>query len=306
MRNKYFRICLNSDGGDGNGGGDPAGAGGGGGGTSHSVNNPAPAGEAYKAPELDMATAIPPEYREKPYFKNIKDFTGMVKEFDNLQTLMGKRPAGIPSDNASDAERDKFYSAFRPGKAEEYELPETEFSKKNGRTPDAVKKMQEVFHNAGLSKYQAGKLTEAYESMVADAQASEAAGRQKLEQEFQTEFDKTFGDRGPEVQKTVKGLMDKFIPQHMKPYVANMPNEALLVLTATLNGVYEQYIKEDGTSFEGRRPGGADVAELQQEARTLMQSEAYKDFRHAQHDATKTKVQELYRQIAGFKPAEKK
>jgi len=81
---------------------DPAGAQGGGAtppaGTTTQVPNLPPGGAppAYTPPTLDMATALPPEYRDKPYFKG-KDFVSIVKEFDNAQKLIGARPSGIPA-----------------------------------------------------------------------------------------------------------------------------------------------------------------------------------------------------------------
>ena len=51
----------------------------------------------------------------------------------------------------------------------------------------------------------------------------------------------------------------------------------------------------------GAKGTAADTADLQNQARQLMASPEYKDFRHPNHDATVGKVNELYNQIGKIK-----
>ena len=62
-------------------------------------------------------------------------------------------------------------------------------------------------------------------------------------------------------------------------------NNALIVLTAALNGIVNKYVKED--AFRGGGGGGGGGAEtyetLSAQQRELMKNPAFTDFRHADH-----------------------
>ena len=121
MITDFFSRCLDPDPAVG-GGGDPV-----------HVNNDTPP-PAYTPPDIKMAEAIPPEFRDKPFFKD-KTFVDVIKDHVNLQTLLGQRPAGIPADDAPAADWDKFLGAIRPKAIEDYAFPETAFSKAGKRNP---------------------------------------------------------------------------------------------------------------------------------------------------------------------------
>jgi hypothetical protein len=56
---------------------------------------------------FSLSDIIPDEYKEKGYMSKIKDVEGLFKSFDGLQSLIGKRPAGIPQENATQEEWSK-------------------------------------------------------------------------------------------------------------------------------------------------------------------------------------------------------
>jgi len=261
----------------------------------------------YKPPELNMAEALPPEYREKPYFKD-KSFVDVVKEHDNLQTLLGKRPEGIPTPESSEEDWGKFLTSLRPETAEEYEFPETEFSKAKGRSEEYLKSVKDILFNADLNKRQASKIMEGFESLAGKAQAGQdttTAEQAKVrEAEFEELLNKTYTDQKQTVIDRTKKLMTDSVDAGLKDKVVevlkDIPNDTLFVLTAVLDGVYKKHIAEDSPpgDFEG---SSGDAVGWQAEAEKLMRSAAYSDFRVAGHDEARQRVTELFGKIAAAK-----
>ena len=191
-----FRRCYDPD---------PAG---GGGTTTVQVDNKTDAAPAYTPPDIKMSEAIPPEFRDKPFFKD-KTFVDVIKEHANLQTLLGQRPQGIPKEDANDEEWGKFLSAIKPKSADEYALPETDFSKAKGRSDEYVKSAKEILFNAGVPKRQAAAIISGFESFLAkagDGQAAAAAQKAEAQAaEFEGLLDKTFGkDKAVVLERTKK------------------------------------------------------------------------------------------------------
>jgi hypothetical protein len=275
--------------------------------TTVNVDNQNNTPPAYTPPALDMATALPPEYRDKPSFKG-KDFVSLVKEYDNLNTLIGKRPAGIPDEKASPEEWDKFIGTIRPKDINEYQLPETEFSKAQKRSPEYEKAIREIMAEAGVTKHGFPKAVAKIEGILGEAKKqSEAKAEQERvsrETEFEGMLDKAFGQNKQAVLDRTKSLMLDVIPAEQKEVVSKalegVSNQALFAFTQVLEGVRAKYISEDNPPGDGS-PAGADMAGMQTEAESLMKSPAYRDFRDASHEATKAKVQQLFQKIAALR-----
>jgi hypothetical protein len=290
---------------------DPAGAAGGGGapgGTTVQVDHQGGSGApAYEPPKLDMATALPPEYRDKPYFKG-KDFVSIVKEFDNAQKLIGSRPAGIPGENATPEEFGKFFDSLKPKDLAQYVLPETDFSKAGKRTPEYEKTVREAMSQAGIHPKQAEKLMSWYEQQIVTGEKMQAekAAAEKVSRETQFEalLDKTFGADKQKTLDKVKGIMSEQAPAEHKEAIGKaldgMSNEQLFAMTVVINNIHKNYIEED-TPPGGGAPAGGDPASLQREAEETMRSAAYKDFRDPGHEAARAKVQQLFTRIAGLR-----
>lgn len=298
-----LKLYRDPNGADGNGGATPPA------GTTVQIPNQPPAGTppAYTPPALDMATALPPEYRDKPYFKG-KDFVSIVKEFDNAQKLIGSRPAGIPAENATPEEWDKFLGAVRPKDLTEYVLPETEFSKAKPRSPEYEKALREIMAEAGVSKHGFSKAVSKIENFLAEgkkqADAQKDAERVSRETQFEQLLDKTFGAQKQQTLDKVKGIMSEQAPAEHKEAISKaldgMSNEQLFAMTVVIDNIHKNYIAEDNPP-NGGTPAGGDPASLQREAEETMRSAAYKDFRDPGHEAARARVQQLFTRIAGLR-----
>lgn len=246
----------------------------------------------------DFQTLIPAEFKEKAWVKDVKDLPSLFKRTDGLLSEMGKRPAGIPQDNAAPEEWDKYYrAAGRPDKPEEYGFKaDTEAAKALGWDDKIAAGVQAVLHSAGLSKKQAQMVREGYEKILVEHVKEKGLAQQKLDTDFEKLAKTTFGDATDKVLAESKALIAKFAPSAVQAHVANLSNENLIVLAGVLKGVREAYIKEDilpaggGSGASGAKTND----EIRAEAMKLMASEIYKSPTHPDHDKVVKQVNELY------------
>jgi hypothetical protein len=256
------------------------------------VTDPVP--PAYAPPEIDMATAIPPEHRNKEYFKDIT-FEKMTNEFVALQTKLGERPTvGVPGADAKTEDVEAFYNSLRPKEKGDYKFPETEYSKANGVNEEFQTSMRDVFHKAGVSQHQVNLLTAGYDGVLAALKAKEAVA----DQEFDDKITDTFGKDGREAALNIsKNLMKENIPEDMKPLLDKLPNSALLLLATTLNAVHKKYIAEDTLNGDPS-PATGDPKALRAEAMLIYQSKEFRNAFDPGHEDAVKKYQELRDRIA--------
>lgn len=243
-------------------------------------------------------SVIPEEFRDRPYLNDLKAlpvgpdaYKSLFSKLDGAQKLIGKK-TGIPEATAPMEEWDQFYTRLRPATAEEYET-------KAGTDPDFAKAVKSMFHEAGLSKGQAGKLQAKFDAFVAEKTAATTAESKRLDEEFDALTKSAFGAENVKVLESGKQLLTELTPDNLKPHLARLPNEALVVLAGVMANVRAKYLSEDKGGGNGNGGGGAptDEAALRDEARKLMALPEYKDFRHTNHEKTKQRVDEIYRTI---------
>lgn len=122
------------------------------------TDNPAPA--APVVPAVPSGFNIPQEYAQEGCITNFKNDDGtlnvdnLVKSFVNQSKVIGKKTVGIPDWN-NQQEADEFLSKLRPEDKTKYSLPDD-------LTPEQKELTSSMLHEAGLSEYQAKKLSELY------------------------------------------------------------------------------------------------------------------------------------------------
>lgn len=267
-------------------------AGGDGTGDAPPAGDPPPAGAP--AP-VDFASIVPAEYKDAPWVKDTKDVPTLFKRMNDLTTEIGRRPAGIPQDNAKPDEIAAFNKAFGvPEKPEEYKLsePPKELGPVNPEFQTAIKNM---FHKAGISAKQAAALEKDWNAL--QVQAMQKAGA--VAQQSDTDFDKlkteTFGANAETVIKNAGALLAQYTPANMKSHVANLSNENLIVLAGVIEGIRKDFISEDRMPSGGAAPSGSMTKEQKQaEGRRLMALPEYTNQFHPDHEKIKAQVQQLY------------
>lgn len=271
-------------------------------------NPPAPAGTPSSIPPA-FETLIPEEFRDRAYLSDLKTlpvgpdaYKALFKKLEGAQVLIGKKAgAQPPAADAPAEEAEKFYSTLRPAKAEEYEFPKPA----EGQTVDEefVKNAREIFYQAGLSKAQVAKMLPAFEKYAIERNAPAVAEAQKLDKEFAEMTTKTFGAETAPVLARSKALLETLTPDTLKPYLNRLPNEALVVLTGVMESVRAKFMKED--SMDGGNPTGAatDVATLNEDLQKVYASDAWKDYKHKDHESVQLKARSIAEAISKAKEA---
>lgn len=254
------------------------------------VTPPAPA--VIDFPEIGKIT--PPEFKDKPWVGEIKDVPSLFKKVDWLQTKLGERPAGIPQDTAPKEEWDKFYAAFgRPEKPDAYQF---------GAVPEGLqvdenfqKEIKNVMFAAGVNGKQAKILEEGYNKLLLQSVEGQKGKAAEQDKQFIEMTTKVFGQEKDQALKIAKALIDKHTSTEVKPYLAGLPNEALIVMADTLRNIQKTYIREDQLpTGAGSGVGPVSQEQRRAEGQKLMASEAYTNAFHPEHEATVKKVRELY------------
>lgn len=269
----------------------------------------------------DFLNAIPEEYRERGYVKELQGDTfeesmgRTFKQFDELQKKLGQRPAGIPSEEAGQEDWDKFYEALgRPEKAEDYEFKAPEYTEETeplkeyieGMHTEAFEKdVKALMHEVGLTKKQAEQLSGKYGQLVLNHNMELIKASQQAELDsvgdFKDVFTKVFKDEAGTVVDRVKPLLDAATPDEFKPWLKDkniISDEALAVMSLAIDNVRKQYGAEDSASTKEARAPESTV-DIRAANRELMATEAYQNPHHPQHEATVKKVRANYERIPG-------
>jgi hypothetical protein len=292
---RRFHFCMDvNDGGQGSGGG--AGGGTGAGGASENAGGAGGGGAAF---------AIPETYKTKEYLKDAKSYDDVFKMLDGAQTLIGKRPAGIPDDKASPEDWDRFYAtAGRPEKAELYEFDDAALPEGQKRDPEFAGKIKGIMHKAGLSTRQAKQLQTEYDKLIGEGMAAQTKSAQEADAKFETDAQALFGARKDEALGIAKNLLGAHLPESMKGHIEKLGNQELLMLASVLDSVNAKYIKEDGPNKGGGGGSAKSAVEIEKEATDLMATDAYRSNMHKDHDSTRQKVRELFVQANRLKSAQ--
>jgi len=267
---------------------------------------PAPA-PAPAAPESKpFADFVPTEFKDKPWAKdNMADPTNFFKFVDNQNTLVGKKGVILPEEGASPEKVNEYLKAIgRPDTADEYDLTPIEELKDTKKDEEFAKSVKGLFHQVGVPKSMATKLSQGFEKMIyeknkvaLDAQKAEDAAFEKLNTEF-------FGDKREEVVANAQKILKEVLPKEMLPAFDKMSVEQLAGIIAITDSVYKKFGKEDG--FKGGLPGagpsgGESYEALSAQQRELMKNPAYSDWRHAEHAAVAGKNTLLLEKMRAIK-----
>lgn len=186
----------------------------------------------------DFAGFIPDDYKEKSWVKELKDADSLFKMAEDQKAALGRRPAGIPEDNATAEQRAEFYKAFgKPEKPEDYKFPD--LAEGDTKGAEFQTKIQAAFHGADLNLKQAEKLTASFVD-IAPGISEEAQ-----EAEFEKLADAEFGVDRDKILKEAQELVTRFTPESLKGGIDKMSNAEQLRLAAVLKGIRAEYISED-------------------------------------------------------------
>lgn len=246
------------------------------------------------APALpEFASVVPAEFKEKPYLKDVDSFEKLFKKLDGAQSLIGRRPAGIPQDTDPQDKWNEFFNLMgRPEQPDKYELgaPPEGYQ----RDEETLKALRSVFHQTGLNGKQASAIVSSYEKIILDR-------ANKNQQAQEAEFDKiskeTFGDRQDAVIAKSAQMLKDFAPAQFQPHIASLDNKTMIVLASVLDAVHNKYVPEDRGPTDRAPAAGRSAEEIRAEAQRLMNSDIYKNAFHPEHESTVRRVREMYKSL---------
>lgn len=233
---------------------------------------------------------IPEAYQEKGWTKNIKSIDDVFKQFDDAQSMIGKK--NIPNSESPDEEWETFYNQMRPESADKYELTAPE-GVEIDRTADSYKQAQQMFHDAGLSPKQADKLYNQYISNEIASQGQLQQTPEQTEQEFNTKMGEVFGDKANEALKNASRYMST-LDEATKAGFEALPNDQFVAVISALDlAAREQNIEGKMPSGEGSSNSGKSVEELRKEVAGLRSSKEARDPLDPKYSETRQRIKEL-------------
>ena len=161
---------------------------------------------------------LPEELRNEPSLAGVKNLTTLAKSYVNAQKMVGKNKISIPGENATDDERNAFFTALgRPATANDYKHDKVEIPEGYELDEEQVAAFRETAFNMGLSQ-------EAFEKALAFDLARTRQNTEAALAEYNREYDETmaklqqqYGDKLParisQVDKalTTFGIKDLFV-----------------------------------------------------------------------------------------------
>lgn len=298
-------------------GDDGTGAGGDGGVSPPSESpSPTPAAPPTVIADNPFLSAIPIEYRETPWVQNILKSENPQeetwKQFANLQQTLGKRPGGMPHDDAPQEEWDRWAAAVAPKDISAYgdikpQLPEDKAHLQpileEGYPPELIVKVLESFRKYGVPKpavkEAVGILNEFNISMAENLHQRILQEDGDKEEEFKKIFAEQFGPKYLDNEyKAGVEFVRQHVPPKLAPYLDRLPNEALAIISGLAYAAKQKYGKEDTIPSGNGAYVIEDVASLKQTMDKAMSEEAYRNPMHPSHEAQKRKVAELATRLA--------
>lgn len=255
-------------------------------------DQPKPTDEPIK---FEFDKVVPEAYRGKEYLKGIDSFEKLFSKFDGAETLLGKRPAGIPADDAKPEEVENFYSTLRPKEHTEYEIPVDNIPESMRAKEESITAVKQIYHKAGLSKHQAKVVNEGLTNMVLDAAKAKQAADEKNDVDFDKLGDDVFGADKDKVLASSKKIIQEHVDPKMAPHMETLPNESLIILASVVNNLKVKYMKEDEIPTDEITGTGMTAEQIREKGRKLMASEAYTNVRHPDHKKTVDEVAKLYK-----------
>lgn len=130
---------------------------------------------------------LPEDLRNEPSLAGVKNLTTLAKSYVNAQKMVGKNKISIPGENATDDERNAFYSALgRPATANDYKHDKVEIPKGYQLDDAQVAAFRETAFNMGLSQ-------EAFEKALAFDLARTKQATEAAIAEYNREYEETMG-----------------------------------------------------------------------------------------------------------------
>lgn len=257
---------------------------------------------------------IPQEYSNRGWAEKVKSYNDLFKAYDNAQSLIGKRPEGIPTKDAPPQEWDKFYTALgRPEKPDAYELKTQIEGLPEGFDPTPYEqKAKTFFHKLGLPPEKANQAWNDYLAMELEgAQQTQLQYDEKqkaLDVEFANITKTLWGDKYNDVSARAQEFIKTALPEELRPAINEISeNPKALAAVIKLSEYAQSQISETKAKYgaedklaSGQQPSGMSQQEIlgkMNELReTAKKSDPYSQKRKSAYD----EIENLRKKLALF------
>ncbi len=250
--------------------------------------------------------AVPEEYADKGWTKDITSIEELWKKSDGAQSLIGQKAA--PTADSSVEEWEAHYKSLgRPEEAGKYTFNREGFSEdfRNNQNDEYDTAVKGIFLKAGLNQKQVDVIQPEVEALAIAMQEQKAVKDTEAAVEQDKLFDeaaaKVFGTNRDQILADSKVLLGELAPKGFAEKIAGLDNDTLVILSGVLNNVKSKYINEDSSGGGDGNAGGETLDDLQQQARTAMQSDEYRDPFNPKSADKRKEVAALYERIATIK-----
>lgn len=253
-------------------------------------------------PSSDFLSMVPDTYKAKPYMKAVDSMDSLLSQFDNLQSMVGRK-LGVPAADAPDEEWGKYFdSVGRPKDPTGYQFEEVQYPEGMARSEEQNLALRQLLHASGITDRQAKRFIKGYDEMIVGEigklTEAEKAFKENQDKEFNDLQKKFFGERKDEVIEQSKKFLLEHLPQELRDHMGNLDNKSLVMIGAFVDSMTKKYVNQDQIPNADRVTSGAKtVKELEAESRTLMMDPSFSDILHPKHRDTKEKFQGIWDQI---------
>lgn len=266
--------------------------------------------EAAPPPAAESAPAfvVPDAYKDRGWVEKVKSPDDLWKTLDNAQSLLGKRPAGIPAADAPDVEWEAFYKAARPESPDKYAFSDVEGLPEGFDVAPYKKQVSDIMWKRGIPQKVANEIWQDY---VALEMGAVTRTQGELDKRYDETLTKVFGDKREASEKTAQELINTFVPEDLKANVLKLSDnpEAMVGVIALANEMNAKHQAELAAvraeyGAEGKLPDGGqqvaaqDIGETVTKLAKLRLSAEAQDFTRPGHGKVMQEISELQAVVA--------
>lgn len=258
---------------------------------------------------------IPDAYKEKEWVQNLsktEDPTSeFFKQYEHAQSMIGRGPTP-PGPDATPEQTKAFYKQMGvPDDIKAYTEPQIQWAPEDAPIAAEIAKnrpvpfmdeLKQAAMEAGVTPAQYAKLVEKHDRAATkffkeQAQAS-AQADVALNEDFGAKATRWFGADKDAVMARGQRLLSELVAPELKGLLAQQSNDTLMLLASAMNGVHRRFIAEDGfRTGTGTSSPVASGVNQRQALVQMMQSKAFNDAMHPEHDAIVKRVNEGYKNL---------
>jgi len=252
-------------------------------------------------PSAPPAFEIPEAYRDRGWVEKVKSPDDLWKTLDNAQSLLGKRPAGIPANDAPVEEWEKFKQAARG----EYVFSDIEGVPEGMDLAPVKEVAKKLMHDAGVPPKIADELFKQY--MALDIEG----GKQKqesLDKRYDELATKVLGEKQADFEKAALEVLNTHVDEDLRKSFVDNPDGMIAYIqsinklqekhNAELAAVRAEYGAEGKLPNGGERPPAEDISEIVSKLSKLRLSPEAQDFTKPGHKKAMDEIAALQATVA--------